>query len=330
MARYLVTGAAGFIASRVVDMLLEGGHSVVGIDNLNDAYDVRMKLWRLNRMLGRPGFTFMQLDICDRPGLEQLYSQHPDVAPVFDAVINLAARAGVRASLSDPWVYVDTNMVGTLNLLELCRQHGVPKFILASTSSLYGNNNPLPFREDANTDFALQPYAASKKGAEAMCYSYHHLYGLDVTVFRYFTVYGPASRPEMVMFNFTQWICEGRQVHLNGDGEQQRGFTYLDDIARGTIAGLKPLGYEIINLGGHELITINALIHKLEDRLGRKADIVHHPFHPADAMANWANVEKARVLLGWEPQVTLDEGITRMVDWYLAERSWASQINTII
>lgn len=326
MAHYLVTGAAGFIASRVTDMLLDAGHSVVGIDNLNDAYDVRMKLWRLNRLLGRPGFTFMQLDICDRPGLEQLCSQQPVSTPVFDAVINLAARAGVRASLSDPWVYVDTNMVGTLNLLELCRQRGVPKFILASTSSLYGNNNPLPFREDANTDFPLQPYAASKKGAEAMCYTYHHLYGLDVTVFRYFTVYGPASRPEMVMFNFTQWICEGRPVHLNGNGEQKRGFTYLDDIARGTIAGLKPLGYEIINLGGHELIKINELIQILEDRLGRKANIVHHPFHPADAMANWANVEKARALLGWEPQVTLDEGITRMVDWYLAERSWASQI----
>lgn len=326
MAHYLVTGAAGFIASRVTDMLLDAGHSVVGIDNLNDAYDVRMKLWRLNRLLGRPGFTFMQLDICDRPGLEQLCSQQPVSTPVFDAVINLAARAGVRASLSDPWVYVDTNMVGTLNLLELCRQRGVPKFILASTSSLYGNNNPLPFREDANTDFPLQPYAASKKGAEAMCYTYHHLYGLDVTVFRYFTVYGPASRPEMVMFNFTQWICEGRPVHLNGNGEQKRGFTYLDDIARGTIAGLKPLGYEIINLGGHELIKINELIQILEDRLGRKANIVHHPFHPADAMANWANVEKARALLGWEPQVSLDEGVTRMVDWYLAERSWASQI----
>ena len=326
MAHYMVTGAAGFIASRVTDMLLDAGHSVVCIDNLNDAYDVRMKLWRLNRLLGRPGFTFMQLDICDRPGLEQLCGQQPVSTPVFDAVINLAARAGVRASLSDPWVYVDTNMVGTLNLLELCRQRGVPKFILASTSSLYGNNNPLPFREDANTDFPLQPYAASKKGAEAMCYTYHYLYGLDVTVFRYFTVYGPASRPEMVMFNFTQWICEGRPVHLNGNGEQKRGFTFLDDIARGTIAGLKPLGYEIINLGGHELIKINELIQMLEDRLGRKANIVHHPFHPADAMANWANVEKARALLGWEPQVSLDEGVTRMVDWYLAERSWASQI----
>jgi UDP-glucuronate 4-epimerase len=328
MARYLVTGAAGFIASRVAEMLLEDGHSVIGIDNLNDAYDVRMKHWRLNRLLGRAGFTFQKLDICDRPGLDQLCNQLGTDAPPFDAVINLAARAGVRSSVIDPWIYVDTNMVGTLNLLEVCRQRSVPKFILASTSSLYGNNNPLPFCEDANTDFPLQPYAASKKGAEALSYTYHYLHGLDVTVFRYFTVYGPAGRPEMVMFRFTQWICEGREVRLNGDGEQKRGFTYLDDISRGTIAGLKPLGYEIINLGGHELIKINELIRMLEERLGRKAQVVYQPLHPADALANWANVEKAKALLGWEPQVSLNEGVDNLVHWYLVERSWASQILT--
>jgi nucleoside-diphosphate-sugar epimerase len=325
MANYLVTGAAGFIASRVAEMLLEEGHSVVGIDNLNDAYDVRVKHWRLARLEGRPGFTFHHMDIGDRAGLSQLCDQQ--TAP-FDAVINLAARAGVRTSVIDPWVYVETNMVGTLNLLELCRQRGIPKFILASTSSLYGTNNPMPFREDANTDFPLQPYAASKKGAEAMSYAYHYLHGLDVTVLRYFTVYGPAGRPEMVMFNFIQWIREGREVRLNGDGEQKRGFTYLDDIARGTIAGLKPLGYEIINLGGHELITINKLIEMIEQRLGRKAQVVRMPLHPADTLANWADVQKAKMLLGWEPQVSLEEGVTNAVNWYLAERSWAAQILT--
>ena len=324
MGNYLVTGAAGFIASRVAEMLLEEGHSVVGIDNLNDAYDVRVKHWRLARLTARPGFTFQHLDIGDRTGLNLLCDQQPP----FDAVINLAARAGVRASVIDPWVYVDTNTVGTLNLLELCRQRGVPKFILASTSSLYGNHNPMPFREDANTDFPLQPYAASKKGAEVMSYTYHYLHGLDVTVFRYFTVYGPAGRPEMVMFRFIQWICEGREVRLNGDGEQKRGFTYVDDIARGTIAGLKPLGYEIINLGGHELITINQLITMIEQRLGRKGQVVRQPLHPADALANWADVQKAKTLLGWEPQVSLEEGVTNAVNWYLAERDWAAQVLT--
>jgi nucleoside-diphosphate-sugar epimerase len=170
----------------------------------------------------------------------------------FDAVINLAARAGVRQSVENPWVYLQTNVTGTLNLLELCRRYEVPKFILASTSSIYGANAPLPTPEDYDSDHPLQPYAASKKGAEVLCYSYHFLYGIDVTVFRYFTVYGPAARPDMVMFRFTQWIREERPVKLNGDGEQSRGFTYVDDIARGTIQGLRPLGYEIFNLGARD------------------------------------------------------------------------------
>ena len=186
----------------------------------------------------------------------------------------------------------------------------------------------MPFKEDADTDRPLQPYAASKKGAEALCYTYHYLYNIDVTVFRYFTVYGPAGRPDMVMFRFTQWINEGRSVQLNGDGEQSRGFTYVDDIARGTILGLKPLGYEIINLGGHEVIKINDLIHMLEKRLGRKANVEYQPLHPADALANWADVDKAKALLGWEPQVSIEQGVDNLVDWYLKERSWVSQVLT--
>ena len=324
MGHYLISGAAGFIASRVAEMLLDEGHTVYGVDNLNDAYDVRVKDYRLGKLEGRPGFTFEQLDISDRESVQTL-DQH---TVKVDAVINLAARAGVRSSVADPWVYLETNTTGTLNLLEFCRRNQVPKFVLASTSSLYGNHNPMPFREDANTDQPLQPYAATKKGAEAMSYVYHYLHGLDVTVFRYFTVYGPAGRPDMVMFRFTQWINEGRPVYLNGDGEQSRGFTYLDDIARGTLLGLKPLGYEIINLGGHEVIKINDLIRMLEERLGKKASVVYQPLHPADALANWANVEKAKRLLDWEPQVSLEEGVTRLVDWYLAEQSWASQVKT--
>jgi nucleoside-diphosphate-sugar epimerase len=330
MGHYLVTGVAGFIAARVADMLLEDGHRVTGVDNLNDAYDVRMKEYRLNQLVGRPGFVFEKLDISDWEGLEALGRQVHNGAEStsLDAVINLAARAGVRQSVENPWVYLQTNVTGTLNLLELCRRYEIPKFILASTSSIYGANAPLPTPEDYDSDHPLQPYSASKKGAEVLCYSYHFLYGIDVTVFRYFTVYGPAARPDMVMFRFTQWIREERPVKLNGDGEQSRGFTYVDDIARGTIQGLRPLGYEIINLGGHETIKINDLIHLMESLIGKKARVEQRPAHPADMLANWANVDKAEELLGWQPRISLEEGVNKLVAWYEAERSWASQVRT--
>jgi UDP-glucuronate 4-epimerase len=325
MAHYLVSGAAGFIAASVISQLLEAGHTVVGVDNLNQAYDVRMKEYRLGRLLSRAGFTFHRTDISDRAAVlsqGEVYQQN------YQGVINLAARAGVRQSLEDPWGYVDTNMTGTLNLLEVCRRQGIPKFILASTSSIYGANAPLPTPETADSDHPLQPYAASKKGAEVMAYVYHTLYGIDVSVVRYFTVYGPAGRPDMSMFRFTQWICEGRPLRLNGDGEQSRGFTYVEDIARGTIQALKPLGYEIINLGGHETIKINELIHSLEELIGRNATIQRYPANAAEMAASWADVRKAKALLGWEPQVGLKEGIANLVDWYHAERPWASLIDT--
>jgi UDP-glucuronate 4-epimerase len=324
MSRYLVSGAAGFIASCVVEMLLDQGHEVYGVDDLNDAYDVRMKEYRLQRLEGRSGFTFYRMDISKKEIIDTL----SEYAGKVDAVINLAARAGVRTSITNPWVYLNTNILGTLNMVEFCRINEIPKFILASTSSLYRDTTPMPFKETAETNEPIQPYAASKKSAEALCYTYHYLYNLDVTIFRYFTVYGPAGRPDMVMFRFTQWINEGREVVINGDGTQRRGFTYLDDIARGTIMGLKPVGYEIVNLGGHELISVNDLISILEKKIKKKAIIKYQPFHKADALANWADVSKARELLGWQPQVQLDEGISRLVAWYQQERSWASQVLT--
>lgn len=325
MATYLVTGAAGFIAYRVAEMLLDDGHHVVGLDNMNDAYDVRLKEYRLGRLKARPGFVFHLLDISDRDVFNRqsaISNQH------FDGVINLAARAGVRQAVANPWVYVNTNMTGTLNLLDFCQREGIPKFIMASTSSVYGADAPLPTPEDAASDRPMQPYAASKKGAEALCHAYHHLYNIDVTVFRYFTVYGPAGRPDMSVFRFTQWISEGQALRLNGDGSQSRGFTYVDDIARGTILGLKPLGFEVINLGGHESIKIIELIRLLEEIIGKKADIQYQPVNPADMLANWANVEKAGRILGWEPQVSLRQGMERTVAWYNAERDWARRINT--
>ena len=324
MAKSLVTGAAGFIASRVCEFLLDQGHQVVGIDNLDPVYDLRIKRWRLDRLTPRDGFSLYEESICDQSALKRLVEDHPKIA----GIINLAAKAGVRDSVIDPWSYYDTNLTGTLNLLELSRHYQIPKFVLASTSSIYGENAPYPTPETTESSFPLQPYAASKKAAETLCYSYHYLYGTDVTVVRYFTVYGPAGRPGMSMFRFTRWISEGEEVKVFGDGTQTRGFTYLDDIARGTIAALKPLGYEIINLGGHESISINDLIKKFEQAIGKEALIAHFPAHPADMSASWADVSKARRLLGWEPRVGLEEGIRQVISWYRQEHDWAIQVDT--
>ncbi len=320
MARYLISGAAGFIGGRVAELLMAEGHSVVGVDNMNDSYDVRMKEHRLEKLQANAQFNFHRLDISDRKILELI----PDEP--LDAVINLAARAGVRDSVLDPWIYVDSNMTGTLNMLELCRQRNVPKFVLASTSSIYGAEAPLPTPESADSNHPLQPYAASKKGAETLAHSYHFLHDIDVTVVVYFTVYGPLGRPNMSMFRFVQAISEGKPIQIFGDGEQTRGFTYIDDIARGTILALKPVGYEVVNLGGHESISINALIGLIEEALGKQAIIEYQPMDPADMLASWADVSKAMKTLDWQPQVGIREGVQRLVDWYLAEREWAKDI----
>lgn len=337
MNRYLVTGVAGFIASKVAEFLLAAGHTVVGVDNLNAAYDVRLKEWRLAQIKDHPNFTFHKLDITNRQSLTDLFSSQLAtcnsqlVTPKspFDAVINLAAWAGVRRSVENPWIYLATNATGTLNLLELCREHGVPKFVLASTSSLYGKENEMPYRETMDTSRPLSPYAASKKAAEALCYTYHYLYDLDVTVFRYFTVYGPAGRPDMSLFRFTQWIGEGRPVLVYGDGTQQRDFTYVDDIARGTIAGLKPLGYEIINLGSDTPVVLMDTIRLIEELSGKRANLQYQPRHPADVLATWADIGKAERLLGWRPQVSYREGIAALVAWYRENRAWAKDVVTL-
>jgi len=324
----MVTGCAGFIAARVTELLLEEGHTVVGVDNINEAYDVRLKQWRLARLEGREGFRFVRGDIADTPMLADIFAVARADGGPFDGVVNLAARAGVRQSVANPWVYIETNATGTLNLLELCRQEGVGKFVLASTSSLYGTNNPRPYTEDANTDRPVSPYAASKKAAEAMCYTYHYLYGLDVTVFRFFTVYGPAGRPDMSPFRFVQWISEGRPVRVFGDGRQSRDFTYIDDIARGTVAGLRPLGYEVINLGSDTPVVLMDTIHLIEQLVGCKAQLEYSEQHPADVRDTWADISKAERLLGWRPQTQVEQGYARLVEWYQANRDWARDIVT--
>jgi len=322
MTTYLVTGVAGFIASKVCEFLLADGHKVVGVDNLNDAYDVRLKEWRLERLQGRPDFQFHAVDIREQDQLRDLFSSG------FQAVINLAARAGVRQSVENPWVYVETNITGTLNLLELCKEFEVKKFVLASTSSLYGAKNPMPFREDADTNAPLSPYAASKKGAEALCHSYHYLYDMDITVVRYFTVYGPAGRPDMSLFRFVQWINEGQEVTVFGDGQQSRDFTYVDDIARGTIKALKPLGYETINLGSDKPVVLMEAIHLIEEMVGKKASLDFRPRQPADVMSTWADITKAAQLLEWKPEYDFKRGLESLVHWYQANRDWAKEVTT--
>jgi len=249
-----------------------------------------------------------------RPGTEDL-DQRP-----YAAVVNLAARAGVRPSVDNPRVYYQANSDGTLNLLELCRRFGVKKFLLASTSSLYGAHNPVPYCEDADTNRPLSPYAASKKAAETLAYTYHYLHGIDVSVPRYFTVYGPAGRPDMSIFRFVRRIAEGEQIVVFGDGRQSRDFTFVDDIARGTVAALKPLGYEVFNLGGDHPVRLSEVIAQIADLTGQKPRIDYRPAHPADVPATWADVGKAARLLGWSPQTPIEEGLRRSVDWYRENR----------
>lgn len=323
--RYLLTGCAGFIASKVADLLLQAGHTVVGVDSLNDAYDPRLKQWRLAQLLPKEGFSFHHLDITDRSAMERLFAQNGSEPP-FAAVINLAARAGVRPSVSNPWMYYQANCEGTLNLLDMCRRSGVRKFLLASTSSLYGSHNPVPYREDADTNRPLSPYAASKKAAETLAFTYHHLHGIDVSIPRYFTVYGPAGRPDMCVFIFIRRIAEGEPIIIFGDGSQSRDFTFVDDIARGTVAALKPLGYEVINLGGDRTVGLQAIIEQIAELTGRKPVIEYRPAHPADVPTTSADVSKAARLLDWRPQVSVEEGLRRCVEWYRNNRELANSL----
>ena len=317
---YLVTGCAGFIGAKTAEQLLEQGHHVVGIDNLNDYYDPRLKQHRVEQ-LAHEQFRFQKLDLEDRAGLAALFSENQ-----FDAVLNLAARAGVRYSLENPHVYMSTNAAGSLNLLEEIRKHEVPKYVLASTSSLYAGQ-PTPYLESLPVNEPISPYAATKKAAETMAFTYHHLFGIDVSVVRYFTVYGPAGRPDMSYYRFIKWIDDGEPIELFGDGSQSRDFTFVDDIASGTIAALKRVGYEIINLGGgNQPYSINEMIAKLESLLGKKATINYRPFHKADMEVTWADISKADRLLDWRPTVSFDEGLERCVRWYLDNKPWSAQI----
>lgn len=326
MKTVLVTGVAGFIANRVAHQLLEQGVEVIGLDNLNDAYDQRIKDHRLETLTGKDRFTFYEADIENLYDLKPIFEKHS-----FDVIFNLAARAGVRYSIENPHVYMQSNAQGNLNLLELMRMHDISRYVLASTSSLYAGH-AMPFREDIPVEQPLSPYAASKKAAEVMCYTFHHLYQLDIRILRYFTVYGPAGRPDMAPFRFIKWIQEGTPITVFGDGSQTRDFTYVDDIAAGTLLAAGDLKdgapqFTVINLGGGKKpIALLDFIHLIEERLGKKAELVFETMGASEMIDTAADIRKAKEVLGWEPHVDLEEGLDRSVAWYLENLEWASQV----
>ena len=320
MKRILLTGCCGFIGWKTGEKLLQKGFQVFGIDDLNDYYDVKLKEWRLSNLKEYPNFEFKRMDICEKEKLKKVVKNFlPDI------IINLAARAGVRASIKNPEAYFRTNTLGTLNLLEISKNTGIKKFILASTSSLYADQK-MPFSESLPVNQPISPYAASKKAAEVLCYTYHYLYGIDITIFRYFTVYGPCGRPDMSIFKFIKLIDEGENITVYGDGNQSRDFTYVDDIAEGTIMGINLTGFEIINLGGNKPYRLNHAISLIEKNLGKKAKIEYKPFHKADMKATWADISKAKKLLNWQPKIDLKVGIERTCKWYIENKNWLKDI----
>lgn len=302
--------------------LLNAGHDVTGVDLITPDKGPMLKEWRMGQLETNPRFTPKREDVRDHDTMGSLFQDG-----AFDGVLHLAAMAGVRDSLEDPHLYHETNATATLNLLEHSRHHDVDDIVIASTSSLYGHQNDVPFTETARTDQPPSPYAASKKAAEAYASTYNELYGIDAIVPRYFTVYGPAGRPDMAVFRFVRWISEDEPLTVYGDGTQQRDFTYVTDIARGTVACLDADGFEIINLGNDDPVELKELITTIQEHVGKEGVIEHEDAHPADMDATWADISKARKLLGWEPKVPLDEGIRRTVEWWEREKNWALDVS---
>ncbi|NWF55779.1 MAG: GDP-mannose 4,6-dehydratase [Syntrophaceae bacterium] len=308
----LVTGGAGFIGSHLVEKLLAVGHGVVCLDNFDDFYDPALKRRNLAGVVRKPGFKLIEGDLRDDTFLEQIFQKEK-----IDRVVHLAARAGVRPSLRHPALYADVNIRGTVCLLEACRRHGVRRFIFASSSSVYGNSSRVPFSKDDPVNHPISPYAATKKAGELLCFTYHHLYGFDVACLRYFTVYGPRQRPEMAIHHFTRSVLEGRKISLFGDGSSRRDYTYIDDIIEGTLGALfREHGFQIYNLGESQTITLAGLIREIEEQAGKKAILEYLPEQPGDVKQTYADIRKARQMLGYNPRTQVREGLARFVRWY--------------
>ena len=320
MNKYIVTGAAGFIASVVSTKLLESGYKVVGIDNLNDAYDITIKNWRLEKLQDYANFSFIENDISTSS------RSWTDSFKNADSILHLAGRAGVRQSVETPHVYIESNVLGTLNVLEAVKDHNIQNIVIASTSSVYGSSLIQPYDEDSESSKVLSPYAASKKSAETLAHAYHHLYGINTQILRFFTVYGPAGRPDMSIFRFIKGISDGSEILSYGDGGE-RDFTYVDDIAEGVCKAGDLEGYNIINLGGDNPVRIKKIIELIEKYTSKSASIKVVGRDPADVPSTWANINTAKDILSWEPNVSIEVGISRTVDWYKDNYDWAKKID---
>lgn len=310
---FLVTGGAGFIGSNLCERLLHEGHAVWAFDDLNSFYDISIKQRNIREIqaLAKP-FTFVQGDITDRAALDELFRETK-----FDQIIHLAARAGVRPSLAEPALYQRVNVEGTTNLLEAARLSGVEKITLASSSSVYGVNAKIPFSEADPIFSAISPYAASKLACESLGHVYHHVYGMDVAMLRFFTVYGPRQRPDLAIHKFAQLITAGKPIPVFGDGSTARDYTYVSDTIDGVLACTKKeFGFGIFNLGESQTVTLNYLIELLENALGKKAIIDRKPLQPGDVPITFADISEAKKHLGYNPQVKIEDGIPRFVEWF--------------
>jgi len=310
--KILVTGGAGFIGSHLTEALLAKGHEVVCLDDFNDFYDPMIKWENLSGCLGDSNFKLVKGDIRDKELVDSLFEQEH-----FDKVVHLAARAGVRTSLEHPFLYEDVNVRGTLNLLEATRNSGVSKFIFASSSSVYGVNSKVPFSESDKVDKPISPYASTKLSGELHCFTYHHLYDIPIVCLRFFTVYGPRQRPGMAIHKFTQMIADGVPITVYGDGTSKRDYTYISDIIQGVMSSLDlDCGYEIFNLGNSRTVELMYLIRLIEENLGYKAKIRKLPYQAGDVPITYADISKAKRILGYNPQVPIEKGIENFVRWW--------------
>lgn len=313
---YLITGGAGFIGSHAVDRLLKDGKKVICLDNFDNFYDPAIKRRNISDAIKNPNYKLIEGDIRDLKLLKDIFSSHK-----ISHVFHPAARAGVRPSIADPLLYEDVNIKGTMNMLEMAKGFKVENFVFASSSSVYGENKKVPFSESDNVDKPISPYAATKKACEEICFTYHHLYNISITCLRFFTVYGPRQRPEMAIHKFTRLIDEGRKLPMFGDGSSKRDYTYIDDIIDGVMKSLdKKHDFEIFNLGESETTELRKLISLIEKNLGKKAQIDEQPNQPGDVSITYADIEKAKMMLGYSPCTKIRNGVEFFVKWYNDQR----------